>query len=335
MSELERELDSLATENDFSGVVRVDRGGEIELSKAYGMAHRALEVPNRVETRLALASGTKGPTALVVVSLIEEGVLGLETTARSLLESDLPLIDDGVTVEQLLSHRSGIGDYLDEDGDYEMEDYLMPIPVHRLATPEDYLAVLDGFPQKFASGTQFSYCNGGFVVLALIAERASGRSYHDLVQHRVFDPAGMSGAAFLRSDELPGNAAVGYLDIEGAARSNVLHMPLRGVGDGGIYANVADISVFWSAFFAGRIVSEEWVAEMVRPRSDAPSESMRYGLGFWLHESTDSVILIGADAGVSFRTVHDPGSDITHTAISNSSYGVWPITEFLDKTLGL
>ncbi len=335
MSELERELDSIANANDFSGVVRVERGGHVELAKAYGMAHRALGVPNRVDTRLALASGTKGATALVVVSLIEEGVLDLTTTARSVLASDLPLIDDDVTVEHLLSHRSGIGDYLDEDGDYDMEDYMMSVPLHLLATPEHYLAVLDGFPQKFAPGTAFSYCNGGYVVLALIAERASGTSYHELVRRRVFDAAGMTGAQFVRTDELPGDAAVGYLDIEGGSRSNVLHMPLQGVGDGGIYATVADVTALWRAFFDGRIVSPTWVAEMVRPRSEAPSESMRYGLGFWLHESTDAVILIGADAGVSFRTVHDPGADVTHTVISNTSYGAWPITEFLDKSLGV
>jgi CubicO group peptidase (beta-lactamase class C family) len=169
----------------------------------------------------------------------------------------------------------------------------------------------------------------------LIAERVGGRSYHDLVRSRVLEPAAMTGSDYLRSDELPGDAAVGYLDIEGASRSNVLHMPLRGVGDGGLYAQVADISALWSAFFAGRIVSPAWVAEMVRPRSEAPSESMRYGLGFWLHESTETVILIGGDAGVSFRTAHDPVANVTHTVISNSSYGAWPVTELLDKSLGM
>ena len=80
----------------------------------------------------------------------------------------------------------------------------------------------------------------------------------------------------------------------------MFHLPVRGSGDGGIYSTVADISSFWRAFFAGRIVSADWVAEMVRPRSDVPRQSMRYGLGFWLHESSDVVMLEGCDAGVSF-----------------------------------
>ena len=109
------QLDPLASETEFSGVVQVDRGDEVELARAYGFAHRGFEIANEVDTRFGIASGAKGFTALAVVSLIEEGVLELSTPARSVLGRDLPLIDDRVTVEHLLSHRSGIGDYLDEE----------------------------------------------------------------------------------------------------------------------------------------------------------------------------------------------------------------------------
>ena len=148
----------------------------------------------------------------------------------------------------------------------------MPVPVHELATTEDYLAVLDGHPSTFAPGERFAYCNGGFVVLALIAERAGGMSFHELVERRVCRPAGMVDTEFLRSDELPARTATGYLEVDGARRTNVFHLPVRGSGDGGIYSTAADISSLWRAFFAGRIVSAAWVAEMVRPRSDAPAE---------------------------------------------------------------
>jgi CubicO group peptidase (beta-lactamase class C family) len=73
----------------------------------------------------------KGFTALAVVSLIEEGVLTLSTPARAVLGSDLSAIDDGVTVEHLLSHRSGIGDYLDEEAGFEVAEYVMPVPKSR------------------------------------------------------------------------------------------------------------------------------------------------------------------------------------------------------------
>ncbi len=329
MSELEIQIDALAAESRFSGAVRVDRGGEVVLAKAYGLAHRGYEIPNEVDTRYATASGLKGMTALAVMCLVEDGVLALDTTARSVLGDDLPLIADDVTVEHLLAHRSGIGDYLDEDDDeLEVTDYIMPVPVHTLLGPEDYVPILDGHPTKFAAGSDFAYCNGGFVVLALIAERASGVPYHDLVLQRVCEPAGLEDTAFLRSDELPGRAALGYLFAE-AARTNVLHLPVRGTGDGGIYTTVADMRAFWTAFAAGRIVSSESVAEMTTPRSDAPENQMRYGLGFWLHASSDTVILEGYDAGVSFRSFHDPTHDLTCTVVSNWTDGAWPLVRGL------
>ena len=209
MSDLGGELDALASGTGFSGVVRIDQSDRIELARAYGLAHRGFEIPNEVETRFAIASGAKGFTAIAAVSLIEEGVLELSTPARSVLGRDLPLIDDRVTVEQLLWHRSGIGDYLDGEAGCEVGDYVMPVPVHELATTEDYLAVLDGHSSKFAPDERFAYSNGGYVVLALIAERASGAPFHELVEQRVCRPAGMMDTEFLRSDELPARTAVG------------------------------------------------------------------------------------------------------------------------------
>jgi len=272
-------------------------------------------------------------TALAVVRLIEEGRLSLDTLARSLLGDDLPLVADDVTVEHLLGHRSGIGDYLDEEAGGAITDYVMPVPVHELAATEDFLAVLDGFPTKFAAGTDFSYCNGGFVLLALLAERASGVPYHDLVQQRVCEPAGMPATSFLRSDELPGDAARGYLQVEGL-RTNVLHLPVRGTGDGGIYTTAADVRRLWEALFDGRIVSEAWVGEMTRRRSDA-GEGVGYGLGFWLRAAGDTPFLEGYDAGVSFRSLHDPGADLTCTVISNWSDGAWPVVTYLQEALEL
>lgn len=328
---LAAELEAVAAECSFSGVVRVDRNSELVIERAYGLADRRWEVPNAVGTRFAIASGVKGMTALAVVGLIEGGRLALDTTARSLLGEDLPLIADDVTVEHLLSHRSGIGDYLDEDATGAITDYVMPVPVHELAATEDYRAVLGGHPTKFAADAAFSYSNSGFVVLALVAERASGTAFHDLVRERVCEPAGMADTEFLRSDELPAGTAVGYLTADGL-RANTLHLPVRGTGDGGAYSTAADVRSLWTALFEDRIVSSEWVAEMTRPRSTA-ADGRRYGLGFWLHQSTENVMLEGYDAGVSFRSLHDPATDTTCTVIANWSDGAWPVVRVLGERL--
>jgi CubicO group peptidase (beta-lactamase class C family) len=332
MPSLDEQLDALAADTSFSGVVRVDRGGATEFAKAYGLADRGRGIENSLDTMFPVASGSKTFTALAVMSLVEDGTLSLDTTARSVLRDDLPLIADDVTVEHLLAHRSGIGDYLDEDAIDDITTSMMPVPVHRLAETEDFLAVLDGHETVFPAGERFSYNNGGYVVLALIAERASGVGYHELVSRRVTDRAGMVDTAFLRSDELPGRAALAYLWVD-RPRTNVLHLPVRGTGDGGAYTTAADLAAFWDSLFDGRIVPRERVAEMVRPHSDWPEESERYGLGFHLHATSDVVWLEGYDAGVSFNSIHDPGTRITATVIANWSDGAWPIVQLFDERL--
>ena len=333
MRSLQEAVDVAVDRTGFSGVVRVDRSGDTELCAAYGLADRAQLVPNTVDTLFATASGTKGLTALAVMSLVERGALELGTTARSLLGDDLPLIADDVTIEHLLAHRSGIGDYLDEDTVDDVRDYVMSVPVHELATTEQYLPALDGHATVFRAGERFAYNNAGYVLLALLAERATGAEFHELVRTLVCEPAGMVDTAFLRSDELPARAALGYLSVDGL-RSNVLHLPVRGNGDGGAYSTVADLSALWDALFAGRIVPTAGVAEMVRPHSDWPEESKRYGLGFHLHATGDGVWLEGYDAGVSFASLHQPTSLVTYTVISNWSDGAWPIVRLLNDRLG-
>ncbi|ACQ79807.1 beta-lactamase [Beutenbergia cavernae DSM 12333] len=317
-------LDPVAADAAFSGVVTVHTGDERTFTRAYGFAHRALQVANTPETRFGIASGGKTFTALAVLRLVDDGVLRLDDPVRGVLGDDLPLIDDAVTVEHLLAHTSGIGDYLDESADWQADDYVLTRPVHELDRTEAFLPMLDGHPQSFPPGERFSYCNGGYVVLALVAERASGQGYHDLVEQLVCAPAGLTRTGFPRLDALPGDVALGYLDADGD-RCNVLHLPVRATGDGGIVTSADDLHTFWLALTAGRIVPPELVAEMTRPRHDVPDEGMRYGLGLWLHASGPQLVLEGYDAGASFRSTHDPRTGTTVSVLGNTSEGAWPV----------
>ena len=323
-------------------VTRVEPGAlpgvgtaEVLLDAAAGLADRRHRVAMTPDHRFAVASGCKGFTAAAVLALVADGTLTLGTTARSLLGDDLPLVDDAVTVEHLLSHRSGIGDYLDDDAD--VTEYLMPVPVHVLVDAEDYLPILDGHPQAFAPGTAFSYCNGGYVLLAVLAQRASGVPFHDLVRTRVLEPAGMTSTGYPRSDALPGDAAVGYLRVDGQWRSNVHHLPVVGGGDGGAYTTTRDMERFWDALLGGRIVPDELVARMRRtPGDDATDDATddeRYGLGLWLPGTGDAVALEGHDTGVSFSSTHDPATGLTWTVAGTTAEAAWPVARALREAL--
>ncbi|WP_326567110.1 serine hydrolase domain-containing protein [Amycolatopsis rhabdoformis] len=323
---LGEEIDRLAHDTGFSGVVSVSRGSESVLARAYGLAHRGYGVPNTVDTRFGIASATKGFTALVVVSLIVEGLLSLGTRVRSLLGSDLPLIDDAVTVEHLLAHRSGIGDYFSDD-----EGEPPPQP-QVLTSAEAYFPLLDGFPQQFAPGSRFSYNNGGYALLAILASRVAGVPFASLVRARVTEPAGMIRTGFPRSDALPGDAATGYLED---GRTNVFSLPVVGGGDGGIYSSAGDFTAFWAALHSGALVPREWVARMTSVHSPETGtrEAHRYGLGFWLPADGATVMLEGYDYGVSFRSVSRPSDGLVFTVLANTSEGAWPLTRWLGGEL--
>jgi CubicO group peptidase (beta-lactamase class C family) len=327
-------VERVANQAGFSGVVRVDRGDRTVVSMAFGLADRRHCIGNTTSTRFGIASGTKWWTALTTLGLVADGTIALDTTARSLLGADLPSIDDAVTVEHLLAHRSGIGDYLDESVLGDINDHVMPVPVHRLSSTEAYVPILDGHLQREPPGERFRYNNSGYVVLAVLAERASGIPFEQLVHDRVCARAGLDATGFVRGDELAPEMAVGYLAADGL-RSNVLHLPALGSGDGGIVTTADDIHRLWAAWLSGAVLAAGLRDLMIQPHSEAPEHGMRYGLGCWLHPTSSTVSLEGMDAGVSFRTVHDPATGSTHTVLANTSSGAWPMTKALDETLGL
>jgi CubicO group peptidase (beta-lactamase class C family) len=114
----------------------------------------------------------------------------------------------------------------------------------------------------------------------------------------------------------------------------VLHLPVVGVGDGGITSTAEDLHLFWKGLFAGRIVGTDFVAEMTSVRTEVTDEQgMSYGLGFWLERGGPAVILEGYDAGVSFRSLHEPSTGVTITVMSNTTDGAWPIARELRLAL--
>jgi hypothetical protein len=131
--------------------------------------------------------------------------------------------------------------------------------------------------------------------------------------------------AFLRSDALPGDAAIGYV---ADGRTNVHHLPVVGSGDGGAYTTVADVHRLWWAAETGVVVAPATWATMTAARSTA-ADGRRYGAGVWLDAEGPGRVLEGCDAGVSFMTRRDADADVTWTVVSNTTAGAWPIARAL------
>lgn len=334
MTRLAAELDEavlVAAGRHFQGAVRVDVRGETLHRSAHGLADRAHGIANTPATRFAAASATKSCTAIAVMQLVESGGLRLDSTAREVLGDALPLLDPAVTVGHLLSHRAGVPEYCGEPGKAGPD---LPGPVVQCALdqPADVLELAAGLPMASAVDAEFRYCNTGYVLLALVIERVTGQGYADVIERSVLEVAGMAHSAMLATDELPGDAAVGYVAADGL-RSNAHLVPRRGLGDGGLYTTVDDVACWWNALMSGRLVGHDAVAAMVTRRGATPGGTP-YGFGFWLSAHTDAVQMEGYDQGISFRSVHRPSRDVTWTVMSNWTDGAWGLANELDRILG-
>ncbi len=323
-----------AESQGLSGVLVVDEHGRRVFEYASGLADRAESRPMTVDTRLATASGTKGFTALATVSLIEDGALGFDTRLSEVVGDLLPAVDGAVTIEHLLGHTAGVGDYLDEETLGDIDDQVLDIPVDELEGPSDYLPLLNRHPQADVPGERFRYNNSGFVMLALIIELVTGEPYHDVVRRRVFEPAEMASTGSFRSDRMPTGSALGYL---ADGRTNVFHLPVIGTGDGGAFTTAPDMMEFWDAVFAGRIVAPALVDRMTTVDESvfgdwSPTRD-RYGLGFWIAPDRTTVMLEGMDAGVSFRSGANPTTGLRFCLVANNSSDVWPLAKTVDRFL--
>jgi CubicO group peptidase (beta-lactamase class C family) len=318
----------------FSGAIRVTLDPGSTLALAFGEADRAAGIRNTVDTRFGIASGTKFVTALAAGALIDDGALALDDRLVDVVSMPLPGVSPGVTIDHLLTHTSGIYDYLDEEVTGDADAFVLPIPPSSLLGPRDYLPMLLAGPAKFAPGARFSYSNGGYVLLGLALEEVAGRSFHALVEERVLRRCGMADSGFFRLDRLPPRVATGYVETAGGGwRTNVDSLPIIGGPDGGMFATVHDIERLWRGVLAGDVIAPDLVARfLAKAATNAGSEHSYYGRGVWIRDdgiAPPLQYIVGRDAGVSFRSnVYADGA--IATVVSNTSTGAWPMIRAID-----
>jgi CubicO group peptidase (beta-lactamase class C family) len=228
-------VDSLAELDQFSGVVMIAKGDSVLFLKAYGFADREKKAPNRTDTRFNVGSINKVFTRIAVLQLESEGKLSLSDTIGRFLP-DYPNAEAArsVTIDHLLSMSSGIGDFFGDRFDAADKEKIVGL--------KEYLPLFADKPLAFSPGTARRYSNGGYVVLGLIVERASGMDYYDYVRQHVYAPAGMTSSDWFRKSALPSNTARGYSTSE--KTSNYATLPGIGSSAGGGYSTAGDLFRF-------------------------------------------------------------------------------------------
>lgn len=252
-------------DNDFRGCCMVTINDKVLFSHATGFSDFANEIPNTIDTKFATASAGKVFVAIAILQLIERNALHFEYTLGNLLDFNLNSIDPDVTVEQLLTHTSGVPDYFDESIMDEYEELWVDYPNYKIRSNADLLPLFVNKPMAYPKGTKFQYNNTGFALLAMIIEKISSLPFDSFLKLNVFDICHMDNTGYYELDRLPAKCASNYIFDEHSKtfRTNIFSVDAKGTGAGGAFTTVGDISSFWANLISYKLLSVEMTNKML------------------------------------------------------------------------
>jgi len=299
------------------------RVGKEVYHAAVGHADSRRRVPLRTDHVLRVGSVTKVFTAATVLRLVESDMLTLEETVQRWF----PLLPNAekITVASLLNHTSGVFDYT-QSRTFQMTSALFS--GKRWEPEELYRFVLRGEP-NFSPGARYRYSNSNYLLLGLIAERVTGRSFGELLQEGILGPAGLAHTYFLPAEEIPAGLIGGYdRDLLPGdltrIRPNNRAWPSGAFAAGAVASTSSDLLALIDDLFYGQLLtagSLEGMTEFL-PAGDAhlPAQT-GYGLGLRRLEIEGDVLIghTGTIPGFGAVAVHCPERDYTIAALANLS----------------
>ena len=318
----------------FNGNVLVAKHGKIIYENAIGWADYLHRKELNINSQFELASITKTMTGTAILELIEQGKLSLDDDVKKFFP-DFPY--DGITIRLLLTHRSGMMNYVYFTDDlYRAE--------HRderkgISNAQEMALIAQYKPHPFNKpNKRFLYNNSNFMVLGSIIEKVTGQSYADFMKAHVFEPAGMAHTAVYSKaqyDKIPVDV-VGH--DRGQWRYSVAQNFLDGpVGDKGIYSTVGDLYLFDRALRAGRLLKQATMDSAYVPRNPMLHGHFSYGYGWRIFEAPGQQVIYHTGWWHGFRHIflRDMKDDITIVLLTNLSNGSLLKLDDLFKVTGM
>lgn len=283
-ADLAREMSAyvkkLVDADRFSGTVLVARNGQTIFQGAWGLASRAWNQPNRLDTKFNLGSMNKMVTAVAIAQLAEQGKLSFDDKLGKFLP-DYPNADarEKVTLHHLLTHTSGVPDYFNEEYDAGAKE--------RFRTVQDFVDLFKDQPLRFEPGSQWRYSNGNFMLLGAVVEKVTGQSYFDYVREHIYKPAGMVNTDAYEMDRDTPNLAIGYTRncprpaAPGERCNNLYLHVVKGGPAGGGFSTVEDLVKFAEALRGNKLLSAKYTEIVttgkVNPDPEDKNDSYAYG----------------------------------------------------------
>jgi CubicO group peptidase (beta-lactamase class C family) len=286
--------------------VLVLRDGEPLVRASYGLADLEAHVPATATTNYRLASVSKQFTAASILLLAEDGRLELDDRVRKWLPS-LPKAAERVSIRHLLTHTSGLIDYED----------VIPETFKPQLHDADVLRLLESQDRTyFAPGSAYRYSNSGYALLALIVERASGKTFATFLRERIFQPLGMSNTvAFEEGISTVSTRAFGYTQDQGRWGRTDQSQTSAVLGDGGIYSSIDDLAKWDAALYDGRLLRPTSLQAAFKPATRTDDPEVEYGFGWRI--TGETLWHSGETTGFRNVIVRYPKKKLTVVVLTN------------------
>jgi CubicO group peptidase (beta-lactamase class C family) len=266
--QIDRILEVRFEAEDFNGTALIARGGQVVYERSFGLANREWGIPNDSRTKFELGSITKQFTALLILQFVNEGKIKLDGHVSEYLSWYRRDTGNRVTIHHLLSHTSGIPEFLAEPGFLEG-----PASRHRYGVKQFAIEHCSDDLQ-FEPGTRFGYSNSGYFLLGVILEQVSGETYESLLNQRIFGPLGMKDSGYTRSEPVLANRAAGYeRTASGLSNARYYDMSIP-FSAGAIYSTARDLYLWDETLYTNRLLPQNLQRLLFSPNLES------YGYGW-------------------------------------------------------
>ncbi|HEX6315397.1 MAG TPA: serine hydrolase domain-containing protein [Gemmatimonadaceae bacterium] len=321
---LVRKLDSLAgsgvLENRAAGIAAaVVRGNDTLLLKGYGKADVEWDVPMPADAMFEIGSVTKQFTAVAILQLRDEGKLSLDDPITKWLP-DFDTRGNTVTLRRLLDHTSGI------KGITEMPEFGILVTNARYPRDSAY-ALIKRYPFEFRTGEAQIYNNSAFWLLGLVVEKASGMTYEDYVEKKLFAPLGMSRSMYCNSSENVARRAHGYGVQNGQVRRAPTNVHTWPFSAGSLCSTAGDMVTWLQALHGGKVLSPKSYAELITPSKLNDGTPLRYSMGLSVGKDIRGLNYIGHGGAITGFTAEVgwyPDAQAAVVVLMNSNGNIDP-----------
>lgn len=291
---LEKTIDSLVSSQikitDPGCALLVAKNRQIVYYKAFGSANLELKVPLQPAMVFRIGSVTKQFTAVGILQLVEQDKISLQDSVQQYIK-DFPSKGYPITIENLLTHTSGLIDYTsidDPDPYIERRDF----------TPEFIINYFKHEPLQFKPGTKYSYSNSNYVLLAYIISKVSGESYHKYMHQNVLQPAGLDHTYYADESTIIPGRVEGYTKDKGFYQNTAYQTISLGFGCGDLLSTVGDLYKWNNALLTGKLIKKEILEKAFTPYKLRDGTTTNYGYG-WFIDTIDGAKCIHHEGQVS------------------------------------